>query len=58
MTRSVAILQSNYIPWKGYFDLINSVDEFILCDDVQTRVRSRGVPIQMQYSWTPVYRSR
>jgi hypothetical protein len=32
---SVAILQSNYIPWKGYFDLINSVDEFVIYDDVQ-----------------------
>ena len=25
--KRIAILQSNYIPWKGYFDLINSVDE-------------------------------
>ena len=33
--KKVAILQSNYIPWKGYFDLINIVDEFILFDDVQ-----------------------
>lgn len=33
--KKVAILQSNYIPWKGYFDLINSVDEFILFDDMQ-----------------------
>jgi len=33
--KRVAIVQSNYIPWKGYFDLINSVDEFILLDDVQ-----------------------
>jgi hypothetical protein len=33
--RRVAILQSNYIPWKGYFDLIHSVDEFILYDDMQ-----------------------
>jgi hypothetical protein len=31
----VAIVQSNYIPWKGYFDLISSVDEFILYDIVQ-----------------------
>jgi hypothetical protein len=31
----VAIVQSNYIPWKGYFDLINSVDEFVLLDDAQ-----------------------
>lgn len=35
MGKKVAIVQSSYIPWKGYFDLINSVDEFILFDDVQ-----------------------
>ena len=35
MKKKVAILQSNYIPWKGYFDLINSVDEFIIYDDMQ-----------------------
>ena len=33
--KKVAILQSNYIPWKGYFDIINKVDEFILYDDMQ-----------------------
>jgi len=33
--KRIAILQSNYIPWKGYFDVINSVDEFILYDEVQ-----------------------
>lgn len=33
--KTVAIVQSSYIPWKGYFDLINSVDEFIFLDDVQ-----------------------
>ncbi len=38
MTR-VAILQSNYIPWKGYFDLINSVDVFVWYDDVQYTTR-------------------
>ena len=32
---NLAISQSNYIPWKGYFDCINSVDEFILYDDMQ-----------------------
>ncbi len=35
MSKRVAIVQSNYIPWKGYFDLIAGVDEFILFDDVQ-----------------------
>lgn len=33
--KKVAILQSNYIPWKGYFDIIGSVDEFIIYDEVQ-----------------------
>lgn len=33
--KRIAIVQSSYIPWKGYFDLINSVDEFVLFDDVQ-----------------------
>lgn len=33
--KKVAILQSNYIPWKGYFDMIAAVDEFILYDDAQ-----------------------
>lgn len=33
--KKIAILQSNYIPWKGYFDLIAAVDEFILFDDMQ-----------------------
>jgi hypothetical protein len=33
--KKIAILQSNYIPWKGYFDMIAAVDEFILYDDMQ-----------------------
>jgi hypothetical protein len=33
--KSIAILQSNYIPWKGYFDLIAAVDEFLIFDEVQ-----------------------
>ena len=33
--KKVSILQSNYIAWKGYFDIIQKVDEFILYDDVQ-----------------------
>lgn len=35
MNKVVAVLQSNYIPWKGYFDMIAAVDEFILYDDMQ-----------------------
>ena len=33
--KKVAIVQSNYIAWKGYFDIIAAVDEFILFDDMQ-----------------------
>lgn len=33
--KKVAVIQSNYIPWKGYFDIINDVDLFIFYDDVQ-----------------------
>jgi hypothetical protein len=31
----VFITQSNYIPWKGYFDAINMADVFVLYDDMQ-----------------------
>ncbi len=35
MIKKIAISQSNYLPWKGYFDLINHVDDFIIYDTVQ-----------------------
>jgi len=35
VSKRVAILQSNYIPWKGYFDMIGLVDEFVILDNVQ-----------------------
>jgi hypothetical protein len=31
----VGVIQSNYIPWRGYFDFIDSVDLFVFYDDVQ-----------------------
>lgn len=31
--KTIAAFPSSYIPWKGYFDVINSVDEFVLYDD-------------------------
>lgn len=33
--KKIAILQSNYIPWKGVFDMINQVDIFVFHEDVQ-----------------------
>lgn len=49
----VAVLQSNYIPWKGYFDIIHDVDLFIFYDDLQftkndwrnrNRIKAAGGP--------------
>ncbi|HZF99475.1 MAG TPA: WbqC family protein, partial [Chitinophagales bacterium] len=33
--KKILITQSNYIPWKGYFDAVNAVDEFVIYDDMQ-----------------------
>jgi hypothetical protein len=35
MKKSCIITQSNYIPWKGYFDAISKVDIFVVYDDMQ-----------------------
>ena len=37
--RTVAIIQSGYLPWKGHFDIINDVDLFVFLDDVQFTLR-------------------
>lgn len=33
--KKLLIYQSYYIPWRGYFDMINMADEFIIYDDMQ-----------------------
>lgn len=33
--KSVVVLQSCYIPWKGYFDAMNLADVFIIYDEMQ-----------------------
>lgn len=35
MAKNIVITQSNYIPWKGYFDAIAIADEFVIYDDMQ-----------------------
>lgn len=35
MKKSAVVTQSNYIPWKGYFDQISSCDHFVYYDCVQ-----------------------
>lgn len=31
----VGVIQSSFIPWRGYFDFIASVDRFVFHDDIQ-----------------------
>ena len=31
----VGVIQSNYLPWRGYFDFIDDVDVFVVHDDLQ-----------------------
>ena len=58
----VGIIQSNYIPWRGYFDFIDDVDLFIFHDDLQytkgdwrnrnkikTEGRTRWVTVPVKY---------
>ena len=33
---TVGIIQSSYIPWKGYFDFIDDVDVFVMYDDAES----------------------
>jgi hypothetical protein len=33
--KKIVITQSNYIPWKGFFDGIAIADEFVIYDDMQ-----------------------
>lgn len=67
--KKAAIIQSNYIPWKGYFDIINEADEFILFDDLQftqrdwrnrNRIKTYSgskwltIPVEYQYQNQPI----
>jgi hypothetical protein len=45
-SKKIAIVQSNYIPWKGYFDLIAAVDEFIVYDDMQYTTVNQQFPVR------------
>lgn len=40
LAMKIAIMQPTYLPWLGYFDLMDQVDLFVLLDDVQFRKRS------------------
>lgn len=36
----ISIFQSNYLPWKGYFDLIENVDIFYFLDNVEYSINT------------------
>lgn len=40
MTRTIAIMQPTFLPWMGYFALMDRVDEFVFLDSVQFAHRS------------------
>jgi hypothetical protein len=58
----VCILQSNFLPWRGYFDLMRESGLFIVYDDVQYtkndwRNRNRSkTPRGAQWITVPVHR--
>lgn len=60
----VAILQPSFFPWRGYFDIIASVDMFIFLDNVQytrsdwrnrnlikTKLGTRWLTVPVQRTW-------
>jgi hypothetical protein len=49
--KKVAIVQSNYIPWKDYFDLIAAMDEFIIGDNAQYTHRDRRNRNGIKTAW-------
>jgi hypothetical protein len=61
MGKTVVILQSNYLPWRGYFDLIHDADIFVFYDDVQYTVndwRNRNKIVannRLMWLTVPVY---
>lgn len=50
-----AIMQPTYIPWLGYFDLIDSVNKFIFLDDVQLEKCSWQVRNKIKTSQGELY---
>lgn len=65
----VGVIQSAYIPWRGYFDFIASVDLFVIYDDVQfstgswrnrNQIKTKGglkwltVPVQAKAGSLPI----
>ena len=50
MGKIVAIMQPTYMPWLGYFSMIDQVDEFIFLDNVQLVDRSWQVRNKIKFN--------
>ena len=59
--KSVAICQPHYLPWIGYFEMIDRVDSYVFLDDVQfikrewkNRNKIRKSPDSLETKWLSV----
>lgn len=51
----VGIIQSCYVPWRGFFDFIASVDKFVFFDDIQYTRRDWRSRNKLKTSTGPVW---
>lgn len=51
----IAVMQPTYIPWIGYFDLIDQVDSFIFFDDVKVSKQTWGVRNRIKTQQGPLF---
>ena len=63
MSRRVAICQPHYIPWIGYFEMIDRVDTFVFLDDVdfikrewknRNRIRKQALATETKWLSVPI----
>lgn len=66
IAKSCAILQPHYLPWLGYFEMIDRVDLFVFLDDVQfikrewknrNRIRKTGTATETKWITVPIDRA-
>lgn len=49
MSKIIAIMQPTYMPWLGYFSMIDQVQEFVFLDNVQLVTRSWQVRNKIKF---------
>ena len=65
MSHLVAVCQPHYVPWIGYFEMIDRVDEFVFLDDVdlimrewktRNRIRKERASVETKWLTVPIAR--